>query len=273
MQKTIPIYKLRRSLQFHLPMPFYRVIHSPIRQEDTNMAENDDLEARIKTNKEKYGDFVRRLYADDEEAWMEIYKKVILAALRYESVQGHNLGRIAKDLLMTEDDVYHELYVLMIKEKKLDLYRYECNFYYWLRHYYVRDEIILKNCPRTKNTTNTQTGEKEKKRIIISMDHQKLESIADSQHVQQENGHDAPDWDDITSSAMSKKEIIKIAFAKLFKSNPKGATILLLHKREGLTAKAICGVLGLPQDISHINHVDNAYRTADDELQNIIRTL
>lgn len=209
------------------------------------MAENDELEAKIKANKEKYGDFVRRLYASDNDAWEEIYKNVVLVGLRYSTANGHCLSKIVKDRCLSEYDILHDLFNLMIGERKLDLYAYKGTPYVWMRSYI--EELVLKYCDKA-----------------VIMDPGKLENQKENSDDGSENGPDATYTD---------KEIQEIAFAKLFKTNPKGAYILLLHKREDLTAKAICGVLGLPQDISHINHVDNAYRTAAEELQKIIKAL
>ena len=239
-------YNMRYDLHFRFPMPFYPVIHSPIKQEDTNIAENDELEAKITANNEKYSDFVRRLYANDNEAWEEIYRQVVLVGLRYYTSNGHCLGKIVKDRCLSEYDIFSDLFILMIGERKLDLYAYKGDLYVWMRSYIMG--IVLDVCD---NET-------------VIMDPQDLLNITVNSGDESENGPDA---------AYKDKEILERAFAKLFKINPKGAYILLLHAREGLTFKAICGVLGLPQDTSHINHVDNAYRTAAEELQKIIKEL
>ena len=209
------------------------------------MAENDELEAKIKANKEKYGDFVRRLYASDNDAWEEIYKNVVLVGLRYHTSNGYCLGKIVKDRCLTEYDILSDLFNLMIGERKLDLYAYKGTPYVWMRSYI--EELVLKYCDKA-----------------VSMDPGKLENQKENSEDGSENGPYATYTD---------KEIQEIAFAKLFKTNPKGAYILLLHEREGLTSKAICGVLGLPQDKTHDDMVGNAYRQASEELQKIIKAL
>ena len=210
------------------------------------MAETDEQEAKIKANKEKYGDFVRRLYASDNDAWEEIYKNVILVGLRYHTSNGHCLGKIAKDRCLTEYDILSDLFDLMIGGRKLELYAYKGDLYVWMRSYIMG--IVLGGC-------NDET---------VIMDPQDLQNKKESSCDESENGPDATYMD---------KETLEIAFAKLFKSNPKGATILLLHERDGLTSNAICSVLGLPQDKSHTNHVDNAYRQASEEIQRIMKQL
>lgn len=210
------------------------------------MAENDELEARIKANKEKYGDFVRRLYANDNDAWEKIYKEVVLVGLRYHTSNGHCLGKITKDRCLTEYDILSDLFKLMIGERKLDLYAYKGDLYVWMRSYIIG--IVLDVC-------DDET---------VIMDPQDLQNKKENAGDVSENGPDA---------AYMDKETLEKAFAKLFKTNPKGAYIFLLHEREGLTSKAICGVLGLPQDTSHINHVDNAFRQASEEIQKIIKEL
>ena len=210
------------------------------------MAENDELEAKIKANKEEYGDFVRRLYAKDNEAWEEIYKEVVLVGLRYHTSNGYCLGKIAKDRCLNEYDILSDLFRLMIGERKLDLYAYKGGLYAWMRSYIKG--IVLRVC-------DDET---------VIMDPQDLQNKKENSGDESENGPD---------TAYLDMETLERAFAKLFNTNPKGAYILLLHEREGLTSKAICGVLGLPQDTSNINHVDNAYRQASKEIQKIINEL
>lgn len=210
------------------------------------MAENDDLEARIKANKEKYGDFVHKLQKKDGEAWMEVYEQVVLVGLRYHTSNGHCLGKIVKDRCLSEYDILSDLFGLMIGEQKLEQYAYKGDLYAWMRTYIM--EIVLKYC--------------DDKTVI--MDPQDLQNKKENSDDESENGPDTP--------YMERKKW-ELAFSELFKSNPKGAYILLLHGQEGLTSKAICGVLGLPQDTSNINHVDNAYRKAAEEIQKIIKEL
>ena len=221
------------------------------------MAENDELEATIKANKEKYSNFVRRLNARDNVAWKEVYKKVILAITGKESP----LRQILIDFSLDRDEIFTKLYLQMVGRKKsLNNYRFEGDLFVWMRWYasgiirtYTRKPLV--------KTIMPWTGEVEKKPLIATVDTQTLESTASAP---------SSELDDEKESCYEKQEE---AFARLFQNNPKGATILLLHKREGLTSKAICGVLGLSQDKSHINHVDNAYRQALEEIQKIIKKL
>ena len=219
------------------------------------MAENDELEAKIKANKEKYGDFVRKLYASDNNAWEEIYKNVVLVGLRYHTSNGYCLGKIAKDRCLTEYDILSDLFELMIAKRKLDLYSYSGDIYAWMR-YYIK-EIVLKVC-------DDET---------VVMEPEKLQNKREASDDGSENGPDAAYMGEAGSKTMTEMEKLEASFAKLFKTNPKGATILLLHERDGLTSNAICGVLGMPQDTSHINHVDNAFRQASEEIQRIMKQL
>ena len=189
---------------------------------------------------------MRKLKTKDNEAWEEIYKKVVLVGLRYHTSNGYCLGKIAKDRCLSEYDILSDLFRLMIGERKLDLYAFKGDPYAWMRSYIKG--IVLGVC-------DDET---------VIMDPKDLQNKTETSGGKSENGPEA---------AYMDKEILERAFAKLFQSNPQGAYILLLHKQEGLTSKAICGVLGLPQDKTHDDKVGNAYRQAAEEIQKIIKEL
>ncbi|MBP5670808.1 MAG: hypothetical protein J6X49_00325 [Victivallales bacterium] len=248
-----PAWKCNFSFQFHDKyhvldiFPLYAIfllfkILSQTRPEVTHMAENDELEDKIKKNKEKFRTKVRLLYAGDNAEWEVVYEEVVLVGLRFHTKNGHCLGKIIKNRGLSEYDVLSELYKLMIVEEKLDLYAYRGDLYAWMRNYVK--EIVLRIC----------------KGPAIATDPDDIDDTADDIHDEAEN-----------SSDMSEMDALEHAFAELFKTNPEGAFILLLHEREGLTSNAICDVLGLPHDKSHINHVDNASRQALEEIKRILK--
>lgn len=216
------------------------------------MAKNDELEQKIKKNKEKYGTQVRLLYAGDNAEWETVYKEVVLVSLRFHTKNGHCLGKIIKDRGLSKYDVHGELYQLMIGERKLDLYAYRGDLYVWMRSYIK--EIVLRFC--------------DDKSIVTDPDD--LENVPENSSNMSEKQQQSSYMDETFKSSMSKWDALECAYAELFKANPEGAYILLLHEREGLTSNAICDVLGLPQDISHINHVDNAFRQALKEIKRIL---
>lgn len=219
------------------------------------MAENDELEAKIKKNKENYGDFVRRLSAKDNEAWKEVFKKVILAITGRKSP----LAQILKDFSLNREDIFTELYLQMVSPNKaLDNYRFEGDLFVWMRRY---ASGIIKAHTRKPlvQTTMPWTGEIQKLPIITTVDHKTLESAFSAPSNELE--------DEKEKRYLKQEEI----FAKLFKANPKGAYYYLLHEREGLTCNAICSVLGLPQDKSHIKTVDDAIDQVQKEIDRILK--
>ena len=217
------------------------------------MAENDELEEKIKQNKEKFGIKVHLLYAGDNTEWETVYKEVVLVALRFHTKNGHCFGKIIKDRGLCAYDVLSELYQLMVGEKKLGIYAYKGDLYVWMQSYIKG--IVRKAC---------------KDRAIVT-DPDDLENVPENSSNMSENHQQSSNMDETSKSSMLKTSALERAYAKLFKANPEGAYILLLHGREGLTFNAICGVLGLPQDKSHINHVDNAFRQAQEEIKRILK--
>jgi hypothetical protein len=223
------------------------------------MAENDNLEEKIKRNKEKYEDIVNKLKAKDITAWKSIFQKVVEKAWKAHSPNGYNVGKIAKDILMTKEDIFSELYCLMIAKGKLDLYRYEGDLYNWMIYNYVIKEIVLKKCPRTKEIIDVQTGETSKKRFEVSMDHKHLEDMAESTSVSQEAETD-PD-----------KELLMEAVAKLHRQNPLEAYLLLLHGQEGLTFNVICDTLGKPDTPTNCKHYSYVFTRAQENMKKIMQ--
>ena len=130
------------------------------------MAENDELEEKIKQNKEKFGIKVHLLYAGDNTEWETVYKEVVLVALRFHTKNGHCFGKIIKDRGLCAYDVLSELYQLMVGEKKLGIYAYKGDLYVWMQSYIkgivrkacknraiVTDPDDLENVP--ENSSNT----------------------------------------------------------------------------------------------------------------------
>ena len=228
------------------------------------MAENDALEARkreakIKANKEKYEDIVNKLKAKDITAWKSIFQEVVEKAWKAHSPNGYNVGKIARDILMTKGDIFSELYYLMTEKGKLRLYRYEGDFYNWMIYNYVIKEIVLKKCPRTKKITDIQTGQTSRKRIEVTMDHKHLEDTAESAPVSQE------------AETYPDNEFLMEAVAKLHRQNPLEAYILLLHGQERLTFNVICDMLGKPDNKTNCDHYSYVFSLTQQNMKKIMQ--
>ena len=213
-----------------------------------NISGNEELEARIKANKEKYGDFVEKLRDGDANAWGEtIMEKVVLASLR---ANGNKLDDMAKKVGLCEDDILGELFLQMLGHKKLDLYKYQGELFSWMR-WYVLDIV-------------SKAYKKYWKRIKV-IDPQPMETLLEDQEESKKSRIQS-DTDEDTEDA--KFAQLENAITELFKNDPIGAYLLLFHGKMGLTFNVICSILGLTQE--NTNHLTYLYWKAAKEIKNII---
>ena len=226
-------------------------------ENDKQNVNNDDLEAKIKENKEKYEEIVNRLYENDEEEWVKIYKNVVLVALRFPSPWGDCQGKIAWKIDLSPADIYLKLKYLMIdpKRNKLAKYRYECGLYAWMRYFVVR---IVQDYDRKvhppKQDDDQETSKKKRKPVVQTVDPHTMAEVtaAPIEEIEKEN--------EAKEKRLALCKPLENAVIKLYRTNPREAAILILHGQERLSYKAICCILGLPQ--TDIKSLENKFECA-----------
>ena len=227
------------------------------------MAENDEHEKRINAYKEKFGEVVQKLYANDYTEWEEVSKHVVRPSL-IEKNKGTNPpqykcsqeGLMVKDFGLEVDEIRDALRDFMIgAKKKLDIYRYEGDLYRWMRTYVNETiKILIKAKNPYIDIDIPFTKEKKKVRMFINNANNILDSIV--------SDHDT----ETTAKKETLYEALENAIDPFYHDNPKGAILLFLHWRDGLSFELICDMLGLPRDESN-----NLSKTSQRALEEILK--
>lgn len=176
---------------------------------------------------------VRLLKASDAVSWEYVYLYVVLPFIRNRQTKnGIPYRAIIADKSIEPRDILHDLYLMMVRDNKLDIFRFKCPLECWLR-WYVK-KIILDYCDKYPSTVS----ETETEAVSIT-----------------EN-----------TSRNASLEACKKGFKELWRRNPMRAYVLLLKNQNRYSSTEIKNYLGLSSE----DNVDQHYSRAKKELEALI---
>ena len=176
---------------------------------------------------------VRLLKDGNAVSWEYIYLYVVLPFIKNKQTQnGVPFRAILADKSIEPRDVLHDLYLMMVRDNKLENFQFKCPLNCWLR-WYVKKKILeyCRKYPSPVSETETEPV-----------------SITEN------------------PSRDASLEACKKSFKELWRRNPMRAYVLLLKNQNCYSSTEIKNYLGLSSE----DNVDQHYSRAKKELEELI---
>ena len=159
---------------------------------------------------------VEKLWEGNEVAWEYVLSRTVIPMTREDRYY-----HILRDRQISEYDILGMVFEVLVAQKKLSLFRFECPFFLWVRHYVTKK--IMEFCKKNPRPVSDEAF----------LQVRAGESTAES-----------PD-DDL--------EFAQRCFRELWRKNPMRAYVHLLKVKNGMAARDIKKLLSLSSE-------DNVYQ-------------